>query len=131
MPIKILVVEDEADVAELLERMLGELGLRTVIAADATMADRLLTAEEVDAVTLDLGMPGRGGLAWLESIAASRPELARRTLVITGMPLVSESVERLASCGAGVLAKPFSRQALADAVRAQIAHDADPFHSRN
>lgn len=123
---KILVVEDEPDVAELLKRMLGELGLQTVIAPDATTADRLLTSEEVDAVTLDLGMPGRGGLVWLESIAASRPDLARRTLVITGMPLESESVERLARCGAGVLAKPFSRQALQDAVRVQIEHENDP-----
>ena len=131
MNMKILVVEDDSDVAELLERMLGELGLQTVYACDATAADRLLSAEEVDAVTLDLGMPGRGGLAWLESIAASRPDLARRTLVITGMPLESESVERLARCGAGVLAKPFSRQALADAVRVQIEHAADPLHGHD
>ena len=131
MNMKILVVEDEFEVAELLERMLGELGLRTVIASDAGTADRLLTAEEVDAVTLDLGMPGRGGLVWLESIAATRPDLARRTLVITGMPLEADSVERLARCGAGLLAKPFSRQALQDAVRTQIAHATRPLPWRN
>jgi DNA-binding response OmpR family regulator len=128
---RILVIEDESHVAELIQRMLEELGNHCVIAPSAHEADRLLHQEQVDAVTLDLGMPGQGGLDWLENMATTRPELARKTLVITGRLLESESVERLARCGAGVLAKPFNMQALEDAVRTQIARQRSLDHSRS
>lgn len=125
---RILVVEDERCVAELLQRVLEALGNTCLLAADATRADELLRRHSVDAVTLDLGMPGTGGLDWLESVAASRPELARKTLVITGRPLEPQSVERLARCGAGILTKPFTLERLHDAVRAQLAR---PSYRRN
>ena len=117
---KVLVVEDEELVAELLQRMLESMGNDCLLAADAEQADQLLDREEVDAVTLDLAMPGRNGLDWLEGLANSRPGLARRTLVITGTHLLPPAVERLARCGAGVLAKPFTWTALLDAVRTQL-----------
>jgi DNA-binding NarL/FixJ family response regulator len=80
----------------------------------------------VDAVTLDLCMPGQPGMNWLEEIALSRPDLARSTLVVTGSHLDAELVERLARCGAGVLAKPFTLEHLAEAVRSQIQRPAAP-----
>jgi DNA-binding response OmpR family regulator len=119
---RILVVEDEREVAEVLRRLLESMGNACLLASDAGEADRLLEAEPVDAVTLDLGMPGTGGLEWLEAVATARPHLARKTLVITGQYLAADKVERLARCGAGVLAKPFTFEHLVDAVRAQLAH---------
>ena len=117
----VLIVEDEREIAELIRESLGKLGFASRIAADAAEADRALAESRADALTLDLGMPGRSGLDWLEAMAAERPELARRTVVITGMDLESELVERLAHCGVGILAKPFSLDGLQDAVRAQLA----------
>lgn len=119
---RILVVEDELEVAELLRRLLESMGNACLVAGCADEADRLLALERVDAVTLDLGMPGIGGLEWLEMVATARPYLARKTLVITGQHLAADKVERLARCGAGVLAKPFTLAHLEDAVRAQLAH---------
>lgn len=120
MPLRIMVVEDEVVVAEMLERLLEQLGNRCVRAASTEAADRLLRERQVDAITLDLGLPGAGGLPWLESVAASRPDLARKTLVITGQWLDSKCAERLARCGAGVLAKPFTLDHLEDALRCQV-----------
>ena len=116
----ILVVENEADIAEVLQRALERLGNSCILAESADRADELLERNAVDAVTLDLGMPGRGGLEWLEAVAGRQPELARKTLVITGLPLESESITRVARCGAGVLAKPFTLDGLNAAMRAQI-----------
>jgi DNA-binding response OmpR family regulator len=124
---KILVVEDEGYVADLLRRALEDLGNSCCLARDTLAADELLREAAVDAVTLDLCMPGRDGLVWLESMAERRPELARRTLVITGLPLAAESVERVARCGAGVLAKPFTLEGLHDALRCQLDR---PIHGR-
>lgn len=116
----ILVIEDELSVAEMICRSLEALGNSCVVAHDADRADDLLRSREVDAVTLDLGMPGRSGLDWLETVASLRPDLARKTLVITGQVLESRAVERLARCGAGLLAKPFTLDHLREAVRVQL-----------
>ena len=117
---KILVIEDEPQVAEMLRSALSHLGLSPCLAHSAEEADRLLQQQEIDCVTLDLGMPGRGGLDWLESIAADRPDLARKTIVITGVDLEPIEIKRLAQCGAGMLAKPFTLDSLSEAIRTQI-----------
>ena len=116
----ILVIEDEESVGQMLCRALESLGNSCLWARDAETATALLEEHPVEAVTLDLGMPGEPGLSWLENIVATRPELARSTLVITGSHLDREVVERLAHCGAGILAKPFTLECLAAAVRSQI-----------
>ncbi|HKQ61994.1 MAG TPA: response regulator [Candidatus Polarisedimenticolaceae bacterium] len=116
----ILVVEDDESVAELLRRALELLGNHCYLAPDAQIADRILHDTAVDAVTLDLGIPGRDGLEWLETMAVSRPRLAGRTLVITGLAVSPDLAQRMARCGAGLLAKPFTLELLAEAVRAQL-----------
>ena len=116
----ILVVEDEPHIAELIWRELQEMGNSCLLAQDAEQADHLLDEHLVDGVTLDLGMPGRNGLDWLESMALFDPVLARKTLVITGWDAQPDVLERLVHCGAGFLAKPFTLDALRQAVRSQI-----------
>jgi len=120
MNMHILVVEDEADLAELIRQTLEAAGNSSVWAQNADEADRLLEQERVDGVTLDLGMPGTDGLNWLERVTRERPALARRTLIITGREMESDAVEQVAAYGAGVLTKPFTIEGLHDAVRAQI-----------
>jgi two-component system OmpR family response regulator len=117
----ILVVEDEPDLAEMLGRALEQFGNSCLFAHSADRAEELLGKHSIDAVTLDLVMPGRAALDWLEALAATRPDLARRTLVITGRQLDTEIVERLTRCGAGILAKPFTLDSLQAAVKSQIA----------
>ena len=123
-PVKILVIEDEAHVAELIRTILEEMGYVCLLARSADEADRILDGQVVDAVTLDLGMPGRGGLEWLGSVAGRDPALARRTLVITGMQLGADTVRRVTLYGAGVLAKPFTVDGLQEAVSSQLGRAA-------
>ena len=122
---EVLIVEDEREIAELIRESLQPLGMQCRIVENAAAADRALSVCRVDAVTLDLGIPGRPGVEWLEIVAAKQPQLARRTLVITGLDLQRELVERLARCGAGILAKPFSISGLHEAARSQFAR---PIH---
>ena len=68
----VLIVEDESYVAEMLRRALEELGNSCLLAPDAGSADELLAEHAVEAVTLDLSMPGQGGLEWLETVASTR-----------------------------------------------------------
>jgi two-component system response regulator TctD len=116
----VLIVEDELLIAELIQTVLQEMGISCLLAHSADQAERVLAEHEVDALTLDLGMPGRSGLDWLETVASFDAPLARKTLIITGMPLRPGVVERVTRCGAGILAKPFTVDALHDAVRSQL-----------
>jgi DNA-binding response OmpR family regulator len=119
---KVMIVEEEGYIAELIQQILENMGNSCVLAETAEVADRILKEQAIDAVTLDLGMPGRrSGLDWLETVVQTRPDLAQRTLIVTGQSLGPEKIERLARCGAGILAKPFSMESLREAVRTQLA----------
>ena len=122
---KLLIVEDEPAVATIIRHFVSDIGLDARIAPTAEAADGHLAEEEFEAVTLDLGMPDRSGLDWLKQLAEEKPELARRTLVITGREPDSEIVDQLVECGAGLLMKPFRMHELQSTVKAQLAR---PIH---
>ena len=128
---KILVVEDEVYVADLICTILEELGHSCLLAQNAGEADDLLRRRTVEGITLDLGMPGRNGMDWLRAMAATRPDLARRTLVITGMPLEAQTRQRIEGFGAGFLAKPFTVDELQEAFLAQVSDDDMPASAQN
>jgi CheY-like chemotaxis protein len=110
-PLRILAVEDEPDVADLLRAMLTHAGHTVLGAASGREALAVFGRESVDLVITDLGMPGMTGLA----LAA---ELRRRRAVpivlLTGW---AEELDRDATPDVDVvLAKPFSRERLFDAL---------------
>ena len=105
---RILVIDDEPRVAELIHDTLESAGHRCLVARDADEADSMLAGGEVDGITVDLRMPGRDGLVWLEHLAGTRPDLARRCVLLTGSYLQPKECRRLQDCGATLLFKPFS-----------------------
>ena len=107
---QILVVEDELDVADLLGARSRRWVTPALLARDTKRANQLLEENAVDAVTLDLGMPDVDGLEWWSRWRRPGPTL-REALVITGKFWSRSRFERLARCGAGVLAKPFTQAA--------------------
>jgi DNA-binding response OmpR family regulator len=117
----ILVVDDEPFLAELVQEILEAKGHRCVLARSAADADGVLAVEAVDGMVMDLHLPGRNGLEWLEETAIARPELARRTLVITGSDLSPETYARTRRCGADLLPKPFRIEDLVDAVSRRLS----------
>jgi PAS domain S-box-containing protein len=114
---KVLVVDDEPAVRELAAAVLERSGYRVVQAASGEEALSLLAAEPgaVEAVVLDLGMPGMGGKACLAEMARLSP--APEVLVATGylQAGLDEEVERLGA--AGVVAKPYRRDELLAGLR--------------
>jgi len=59
---RILVVEDDARLAEMLSEYLGEAGFRVTLAADGSAALTQLASTDMDAVVLDLTLPDMDGL---------------------------------------------------------------------
>ena len=91
----VLVIDDDPNVTEMIRDALQSNGYRCLVASSAEEADARLAANEVDGVTLDLHMPGRSGLEWLEALENVRPGLARKTLLVTGSQLGPDQIRQL------------------------------------
>ena len=65
---KILIVEDEVDVAMLLGKRLSKNGFEVLVANDVPGSIELLQKEKIDLVILDLMLPAGGGVTVLKSI---------------------------------------------------------------
>jgi DNA-binding response OmpR family regulator len=60
---RVLIVDDDQRLRDLLVRYLGEQGFETRAVADAPAMDRQLARERYDLIVLDLMLPGEDGLA--------------------------------------------------------------------
>jgi DNA-binding response OmpR family regulator len=119
---RLLVVEDEFDLRDLLRIVLTRAGYEVTLAADGLEALALCTASRFDGIILDLAMPKLDGFGFLEQ----RPQAARDVpvLVLTARH-VGESVERATALGAtDYIPKPFDAQVLLRRVRKAFRPDA-------
>ncbi len=83
-PGRILVVDDEAVVRDLLERVLGGAGHEVEVVADGESALRKLAAAPFDLVVVDKNLPGLGGLELLRKARTAHPRL--QAILDTGYP---------------------------------------------
>ena len=115
----VLVIDDEPDVRDLVQRFLAREGFRAVTAASAE--EGIARAREVqpDAITLDVLMPGTDGWAALAALKSS-PETADIPVVM--LTIVDERNLGYALGAADYLQKPIDRERLA-AVLARYRRD--------
>lgn len=102
---RVLVVEDEPELASRIATALAEAGFAVDTAGDGDRADMLARSEPYDAVVLDLGLPERDGITLLRGWRAHG--LALPVLILTARGRWSE---KQAGFGAGAddyLTKPF------------------------
>jgi DNA-binding response OmpR family regulator len=65
---KILIVEDDFDIAKVVRRRCTDAGFETAIATDAYQGIQMVHQEKPDCVILDLGLPAGGGLGVLKAL---------------------------------------------------------------
>ena len=115
---RILIVEDEALLANRLAATLGERGYAADVAADGERADFLVSTEQYDAVILDLGLPRIDGLTLLERWRAGG--IAVPVLVLTARGSWSEKVRGIDGGADDYVTKPFQVEELLARLRALI-----------
>src|SRR4029450_14089530 len=109
---RILVVDDEAELATLMRDMLERGGYEFATAESGAIALELLDTARFDAVVSDLRMPDMDGAALWRAVSTRHPPLARRMLFVTGDTLSPDASRFLAQAGARNLDKPFSKEDL-------------------
>lgn len=113
-PRTLLIVDDEAPLRRVLERMLGRQGLRVVGAGSAETAYELVAAEQPDALLLDIRLPTMSGLALYLAIVHRWPLLEGRIAIMTGDAEAEEVRTWLEHHRCVVIRKPFNLREVSD-----------------
>ena len=116
MPRRILLVEDEQDIAELAALHLQDLCDEVAIASDGHEGMRLATTEDWALIVLDLRLPGPDGLEICRTVRRERPY--QPILMLTSKSSELDRVLGLETGADDYLTKPFSVLELAARARA-------------
>lgn len=114
---KILVVDDDPGLRELLQEYLGTQGYHVEVVADGQAMESYLQQRDVNLVILDLMLPGEDGLS------LARKLRARGNLPIIMLSARGEDVDRIIGLEVGAddyLAKPFNPRELLARIRAVL-----------
>jgi DNA-binding NtrC family response regulator len=104
-PLKILVVDDEASVRELLRRGLSQMGHFFVdVASNGLEATEKIEKDLFDLVLTDLKMPEMGGIELLKAIKETRPELT--VIIMTAHGSIETAVEAMKMGADDYITKP-------------------------
>lgn len=115
-PVRVLVLEDHPEVAELVMRSLEKDGHRVWGASSVADAEALVAGEAFDAAIVDLGLPDGSGVAWCKALRARG--FALPILVLTAQSSVATRVQTLDAGADDFLGKPFAVAELRARVRA-------------
>ena len=110
----LLVVDDDARLAELLRRYLADNGFRVTIAGDASVARAQLASFAFDLVVLDVMMPGENGLDLTRALCR---EGRVPILLLTAMGEPEDRVNGLEAGADDYLSKPFEPRELVLRIR--------------
>ena len=120
--IRVLVIDDEEEVAELNAEVLNRGGYEATAVFGVEEALKRLDAQPFDVIISDLNMPDLDGRALFEMVSRNRPELTGGIGFITGDTLGRSSQMFLAEADRPYLEKPVSPRELRDFV-AQLSKD--------
>ena len=105
-PIRVLVVDDEPSLAELLSSVLRYEGWDIAVAGDGSSAVRTAREFKPDAVVLDVMLPDFSGLEVLRRLRAELPHVC--VLFLTARDAVEDRVAGITAGGDDYVTKPFS-----------------------
>lgn len=116
--VRVLVVDDDAEIRSLLSRYLESQGFATELAGSRREAEQKVAAGGLDLVVLDVMLPDGSGLDLCRQLRDEKPELA--IILLTAL---KEDVDRIVGLELGAddyLGKPFNPRELAARIRAVL-----------
>lgn len=115
-PLRVLVVDDEANIAELVSMALRYEGWQVTTALTGTKAVQAAKDVDPDAVVLDVMLPDMDGLEVLRRIRTASPEVP--VVFLTARDAVEDRIAGLTAGGDDYVTKPFSLEEVVARLRA-------------
>lgn len=116
----ILIVDDDIDILELLQRHLKSMDFHTYKAISVKEALFILKDTEIDLLITDIQMPEVDGLQLLRYANEHFPDMPK--LVVTGYPSVDGALEVIKSGAMDYLTKPFTKEELKTSIAKAFSH---------
>ena len=107
-PMRILVVDDDESVRDLLRDALVEVGWAVDTAGTGAQALQFVRDNLYNAAVLDFALPDTDGVMLHRKIREMDPELAKCTLFISGVAQPDQRLDYFGADGVGFLSKPFN-----------------------
>lgn len=126
MPAKVLVVDDEKDIVDLVRHHLEKEGFHCLQASDGGAALRLARESRPDLLILDLMLPGLDGLEVCRRLRREPPTARLPIIMLTAK---AEEVDRIVGLEVGAddyIVKPFSPRELVARVKAILRRTQEP-----
>lgn len=120
----ILIVDDEPTICWGLERIARDLGHEPLVANSAEQALKLAAQHLIDAVVLDVRLPGMSGLEVLEQLRAATS--AAPIVVMTAYGTLPTAVEAVQKNAFEFIVKPFDIQVMKSAIARALEHTLAP-----
>jgi CheY-like chemotaxis protein len=117
---KILVVDDEAVIRQLLIQLLSRKGHKVEAVDNGNDAMEMLNRTDYDLILLDIKLPGISGSEVYEHIKAKDRELAKKVIFITGDIMGADTKDFLGNTGIPRITKPFDIQKLSAEIESYI-----------
>ncbi|MEQ1506452.1 MAG: response regulator, partial [Myxococcota bacterium] len=120
--VRVLVVDDEADVREAVSRMLVQRGAQVTALASGREVERVLAEFRPDVLLVDISMPDEDGYGLIRRVRSLPPGAGGGTpaLSLTAHARDADRARALAAGFQGHLAKPVDLGGLVAAIRAQV-----------
>ncbi|MCI0481889.1 MAG: response regulator transcription factor, partial [Candidatus Dadabacteria bacterium] len=117
MKARVLIVEDELELAELVQMYLKKDGIESQICADAETAVQLLSSDSFDLLVLDINLPGKDGFELLGEI---RPRVSAPVIIISARDADEDIIMGLGAGADEFVTKPFAPRVLVARIRALL-----------
>lgn len=118
---KILIVEDDVEIASMIREGLDDAGYTTTVCRDGERALRLITSRPYSLFLLDIMVPTLDGISLCKQIRDSK--LSTPILMLTAKDTIADRVEGLDSGADDYLVKPFDFEELLARVRALLRRE--------
>ncbi|MBO6532604.1 MAG: sigma-54-dependent Fis family transcriptional regulator [Muricauda sp.] len=115
----ILLVDDDIDILELLQRHLKSMNYHTYKAVSVKEALYILKDTEIDLLVTDINMPEIDGLELVKYVTEHYPDMPK--LVVTGFPSAEDASKVIKHGATDYLTKPFTKVELETAVKRAFA----------
>ncbi|MFH1397683.1 MAG: response regulator [Candidatus Omnitrophota bacterium] len=113
--IKLLVIDDEVDIRESLERILERYGYSVLTAQDGEEGLKIISEQDIDIVLCDISMPKMDGIEFLRNIR--KVTLKTEVIIITGQSTIDRCVEAIEQNACGYLLKPLKTEDILHNIR--------------